>query len=143
MDAVKLRKYAAATQVYTALQTRDLMDYKANPTLAAGDVTIDKDGAGFASIEGGGTFGDFVSVTPAAGIQVKIQPDATAMACKKLTIKIVDQTSPKEWEDTVIIVETYGDANAQHPFDLGTASVAQGADSNVILAKLGTMVEAV
>lgn len=118
----ELRKYGAAAQIDgIPLITRGSLDYKANPTLAAGDVTISKDGGAFASIEGAGTFGDFVSVAPAAGVSVQVKPDATAMTCKTLIIKFVDQTTPKEWEDQLVRVETYGHASAMHVFDLGTA----------------------
>lgn len=117
-----LRKYAAAAQIDgICLITKGEMDYKANPTLAAGDVTISKDGGAFASIEGAGTFGDFVAVAPAAGTSVQLKPDATAMTCKTLVIKLADQTTPKEWEDQLVRVETYGHASAMHVFDLGTA----------------------
>lgn len=121
MGAIQ-RKYGAAAEIDgIPLIALGSMDYKANPTLAAGDVKISKDGGAFASIEGAGTFGDFVAVAPASGTSVQVKPDATAMTCKTLVIRFIDQTSPKEWEDQEVVVETYGHASAMHPFDLGTA----------------------
>jgi hypothetical protein len=109
-----LRKYGSAAQLDgIPLVTRDAADYKANPTLASGDVKISKDGGAFANIEGAGTFGDFVTVSPAGSVSVQVKPDATAMTCKRLTIQFIDQTAPKEWEDQAIIIETYGHADAQ------------------------------
>jgi hypothetical protein len=120
-----LRKYGAAAQIDgIPLITKGAVDFEANPTLAAGDVTISKDGGAFASIEGAGTFGDFVAVAPASSTSVQVRPDATAMTCKTLVIRFIDQTTPKEWEDQEVLIETYGHASAMHPFDLGTALAA-------------------
>lgn len=120
---VILRKYGVAAQIDgIVLITRGAMDYKSNPTLAAGDVQISKDGGAFANIEGAGTFGDFVAVAPASGTSVQVKPAAAALECKTLTIRFVDQTATKEWEDQEVLIETYGNASAMHPFDLATAT---------------------
>jgi len=125
-----LRKYGEAATIdgislitagTTAFNTAGTTDFKANPTLAAGDVTISKDGGNFASIEGAGTFSSFVAVAPAGSTSVQIKPDATAMTCKRLVIRFIDQTGTKEWQDQEVIVETYGHANAMHVMDFDAA----------------------
>jgi hypothetical protein len=44
------------------------------------------------------------------------------MTAARITVYIVDQTNPKAWLDKVLLIETYGHASAQHPFDLATAT---------------------
>lgn len=126
---IYLRKYGeAATIDGITLITRGAQDHQANPTLAAGDVKISKDG---------GALNDLTSlpaVTPAAGTSVQAALSATEMQAKRISMEFIDQTGPKEWEDKKIIIETYGHASAQHPFDLGTASTPQTGDS---FARLG------
>ena len=56
------------------------------------------------------------------------------MQAARIVIKVIDQTDPKLWEDQAIIIDTYGNASAQHAFDLDTASTAQTGDS---FARLG------
>ena len=110
-----LAKYdTACTLQGIPLQSTGTSDLLANPTLASGDVQIDKDGAGFANIEGVGVFGDFVDVYPAADTSVRIRITAAQLQCKTLTIRFIDAAGV-EWEDRVIIVETYGHASSQHP----------------------------
>jgi len=114
-----LRKYGVAAQVDgIPLITRGAVDYKANPTLASGDVQISKDGDAFANIEGVGTFSNFVAVAPASSTSVQVKPDATAMQCKTLVIRFIDQTATKEWEDQEIIIQTFGHASALFTGDL-------------------------
>lgn len=141
-----LRKYGAVAVIDgIPLVTRGAMDYKAAPNLAAGDVKISKDGGAYANIEGAGVFGDFVAVSPAAGVSVQVKPDAAALTCKRLSILFIDQTVPKEWEDQEIIVETYGHASAQIIGNLddtatGTdlATVADYVDTEITAIKTQT-----
>ena len=120
-----LRKYGVAAQIDgIPLITRGAVDYKANPTLAPGDVTISKDGGAFGNIEGAGVFADFVAVAPAAGTSVQVKPDAAALVCKSLVVRFIDQTAPKEWEDQEIIIETFGHASALYTGDINNLDAA-------------------
>jgi len=74
--------------------------FKANPTLAAGDVKISKDGGAFANLA------TLPSVEPAAGISIKVALSATEMTADKVMIAFIDQTDPKEWADASICILT-------------------------------------
>lgn len=73
---------------------------KANPTIAAGDFQISKDGGAFANLA------TLPAVTPASGRAVKISLSATEMTADNVVIQCVDQTSPKEWADLIINIVT-------------------------------------
>lgn len=74
--------------------------FKANPTLAAGDFKIDKDGAGFNNL------GTLPTVSPAAGVAVLVVLTGTEMTADIVTITAIDQTSPKEWADWSVSILT-------------------------------------
>lgn len=74
--------------------------FKANPTLAAGDVQVSKDEGAFANLA------TLPTVAPAAGIQVQVELTSTEMNADKVFIKFVDQTDPKEWADFSICILT-------------------------------------
>ena len=106
------RKYAtAATIDGVPLVTVGSSDYKASPTLAAGDAQISKDGGAFANLA------TLPAVTPAAGRAVRVALSATEATAARCVIQFVDQTAPKEWEDQFVIVETFGHASAQEQID--------------------------
>ena len=67
--------------------------FKANPTLAAGDVTISKDEGAFANLA------VLPTVAPASGRQVEGILSATEMTADKVTVIFRDQTVPPEWSD--------------------------------------------
>lgn len=73
---------------------------RANPTIAAGDFQVSKDGGSFANL------GTLPTVTPASGRAVKITLSATEMNADNVTVQCVDQTSPKEWADFVFCIPT-------------------------------------
>ena len=115
------RKYATAFTIDgVPLITVGSSDYKASPTLAVGDVTISKDGGGFVDLA------TLPVVTPAAGRAVQIVGSATEAPAARLVIQFVDVSSPKEWEDQFVIVETFGHPSAQEALD---RSVNQTGDS--------------
>ena len=74
--------------------------FKANPTLAAGDVTISKDVAAFANLT------TLPSVAPASGRQVACALSITEMTADKVTVIFHDQTVPPEWADLAITILT-------------------------------------
>lgn len=122
--SVFLRKYAAAATVDgIPLITAGSGDIKTTPTLAAGDAKISKDGGALANLD------TLPAETPAGSGLVRISLSATELTAARVVIKLVDQTSPKEWEDQTIIVDTYGNASAQHEFDLDAAASSGGGPS--------------
>ena len=74
--------------------------FKANPTLAAGDVKVDKDGGGLNNL------GTLPSASPAASKLVVVELTATEMNADVVTIIFSDQTSPPEWADLVVSIPT-------------------------------------
>ena len=76
--------------------------FKANPTIAAGDFKVDKDGAGLTSLT------TLPVVEPAGSVLVKISLSATEMNADVVTIVGVDQTATKEWADFVLCIPTTG-----------------------------------
>lgn len=102
-----LAKYGTAlTLDGIPLITKGAMDYKANPTLAAGDVKVSKDGGASANIT------TLPSTAPAGETLVRVSLSATEMQAKMVIITFIDQTASKEWEDQRLIVYTYGNASA-------------------------------
>lgn len=113
-----LGKYNTARHIYIPIVKRGVVDHavSADWTPAAGDVKISKDGAAAANVTnlptaiamGNSTIWDF-SLT------------ATEMSAAQVMVTIADSTT-KAVEDSGFIVETYGNASAQHGFDLATAT---------------------
>lgn len=125
------RKYGAAAILSgIPLITKGGLDYKSNPTLATGDVKISKDDGAFTNIT------TLPTVTPASDTSVKVSLSATEMQAARVVIRFTDQTSPKEWEDQELIIETYGHVSAQNIGDpeLLDASVASRSDFDVTTA---------
>lgn len=73
---------------------------KSNPTIAAGDFKVDKDGAGLNDLA------TLPTVSPAAGPLVLIELSSDEMNADVVTIVCKDQTSPPEWADLVISIPT-------------------------------------
>lgn len=74
--------------------------FKSNPTLASGDVKVDKDGGGLNNLT------TLPTVSPASSVLVLVELSNTEMNADVVTIVFVDQTSPKEWSDLVISIPT-------------------------------------
>ena len=74
--------------------------FKANPTIAAGDWQISKDGGAFANLA------TIPAVTPAAGVAIKIVLSSTEMNADNIVIQGIDQTVPKEWDDYFLNIPT-------------------------------------
>ena len=74
--------------------------FKSSPTIAAGDFQVDKDGGGFANLS------TLPSVSPAGTQAILIELSSTEMNADVVTIRGVDQTTPKEWADIVICIPT-------------------------------------
>lgn len=121
--------YGTSAVVYISLRDWGGQSILTNPTLTAGDVTRSLDGAAFANL------GTLPAVTPANGGSVAVTLTAAELTAKCLVVKFVDQTSPKEWEDFIFRVETYGiPASSFHRY-LGADTLV--ALSNPVTAYLG------
>jgi hypothetical protein len=77
-----------------------LPNARANPTLAAGDVTVFIDGVS------NGNITTLPVVTPAASRWVKYNLTAAEMNGDNIMVQFVDQTSPKEWGDVGVLLQT-------------------------------------
>ena len=107
----ELREYGTATTIYFPLIDRGTLDFESTPvTFAAGDTQFSEDGAAFANTtnnpahEGNGIY--------------SLALTATEMEGANVTVTIIDQTATKLWEDQAIIIETYGDASAEHAVNI-------------------------
>lgn len=78
----------------------DSKSFKANPTIAAGDFKVDKDGGGLNNLS------TLPSVDPAGSIWVKITLSATEMNADVVSIQCIDQTATKEWSDLAVCIPT-------------------------------------
>lgn len=74
--------------------------YKANPTIAAGDFKVAKNGGALANLN------TLPSVSPASSIWVMITLSATEMTTDNVSVQAIDQTSPKEWADFAVNIVT-------------------------------------
>jgi hypothetical protein len=87
--------------LYVALiDAADAKSFKANPTIAAGDWKISKDGGALANLA------TLPAVTPASSIWVKIELSATEMTADNVSIQGIDQTATKEWTDFALSIPT-------------------------------------
>jgi hypothetical protein len=108
-----LRKYATATIVDFALYKLDGTGLKVDAASATHDIKIMKDEGNEADT----TADAFVD----EGQGYSLALTATEMTAARIVIYIVDQGT-QVWLDKCLIIETYGNASAQHAFDLATAT---------------------
>lgn len=111
-------KKATAFTFYTALTSQaDTKLFQANPTLAAGDVKISKDGGAVANPD---TLPD---AEPDAGYAIRVQLTATEMDADNVVIYFHDAAGA-EWCDQLIVIQTdlatIGEIEAQTD-DIGAA----------------------
>lgn len=74
--------------------------FAVDPTLAAGDVKVSKDGGALANIT------TLPSASPAGSVNVAVALSATEMTADKVTVIFRDQTSPPAWADYVLTIIT-------------------------------------
>jgi hypothetical protein len=74
--------------------------FKVNPTIAAGDFKVDKDGAGLTNLA------TLPTVSPAGSVLVLIELSADEMNADVVTLVAIDQTSPKQWCDFAVSIPT-------------------------------------
>jgi hypothetical protein len=87
--------------IYVALADMNAPgSFDVNPTIAAGDFKVSKDGGSLTNLTTTPT------VEPASSVMVKISLSATEMTAGNVTIVGIDQTSPKEWADFILSIPT-------------------------------------
>lgn len=110
-----LRKYGVETIIHFHLFEVDGVDLRTDAAHAKGDTIIMKNEGAEANTSNG-----FVD----EGLGYSITLDSGEMTTARIVVYVIDQ-STKQWLDTVINIETYGNASAQHAFDLDTAMASQ------------------
>jgi hypothetical protein len=75
-------------------------NFRSNPTIAAGDFQISKDGGSFANLA------TLPVVEPASSHMVLIALSSTEMNADSVVVRGIDQTAPKEWADFVLSIPT-------------------------------------
>jgi hypothetical protein len=132
MAASYLRKYGTGTgaDIYINIPKAGSANHavSADWTPAAGDVKVSKDGAAAANI---GTLPTAIAMGNST-IWKFVFTDAELQAA--FVSVTVSDSATKAVDDTGFSIETYGNASAQHAFDLDTASTAQTGDA---YARLG------
>ena len=121
----ELGKYNQAKTITFDLVAPDGVDLITNATFAAGDVVLMSDE---------GAEANTTNLPTDEGTGYSLVLTAAEMSMARGRVYIIDQTGTKVWLDKSIGIETYGDPNAEHAFDLDTASTAQTGDS---FARLG------
>lgn len=126
MQGIHLRKYGVEAKIPFCLYEVDGVDLRVDAADGGTDCALTKD-------EGAETTCDNDFVDEGSGYSITLT--ATEMEAARISVYIIDSAT-KVWLDEVLVIETYGNASAQHAFDLDTASVAQGADNNTILSSI-------
>src|SRR3990172_7651086 len=114
----ELRKYGVAATILFPLVTRGAVDFQTSITFVAGDVKIIKD-------EGAAANTTNLSVHEGNGVY-SLALTATEMQAARIAITLID-TATKVWEDQAVLIETYGNASAQHELDLDLAALTVAA----------------
>jgi len=107
------RKYGESATLDFSLISADGTGLETAASFAAGDLVIMKD-------EGAETNTSNLPTDEGTGYSLVLT--ATEMQAARSTVYIVDQTATKVWRDAFLITESYGNASAQHAFDLDTAT---------------------
>lgn len=113
-----LSKYGEARHIYIPVIKRGVVDFAvgADWTPAAGDVKISKDGGAAANVTNLPS-----AITMGNTAMWDFSLTATEMQAAQVMVTVADAAT-KVVEDTQFDIETYGNASAQHAFDLDTAA---------------------
>lgn len=127
-----LGKYNQTKTVSFRLFQVDGVDFEPAASFAAGDIKIMKDE---------GVEANTANLPTDEGQGYSLVLTAAEMSAARIVLYVVDQTATKVWLDSSIAIETYGNASAEHAFDLDTASTAQTADHTAGIADIPTVAE--
>jgi hypothetical protein len=92
-------KRATELIFYMGLVSQSTGQFQTNPTLAAGDVKVSKDGGALANLT------TLPAVTPAASKMVKVTISSTEMTADNVTLVFSDAAGA-EWDDVIINIQT-------------------------------------
>jgi len=112
MQGPYLRKYGVSTTINFHVYDVDGIDLNETATIGTADIDIMKDQ---------GAEAPSTNAATDEGRGYSLVLTATEMQAAVVTLYIVD-TATKVWLDEVITIETYGNASAQHAFDLDDAN---------------------
>lgn len=129
---VFLRKYGAAARVLFHLFEVDGVDFRVDAVCTSTDCVINKDEA---SAEN--TVNKFVDI--GKGYYQEYSP--TEMTCARALVSIADAAT-KAWLDMGFVIETYGNASAQHAMDFDTPVPAMRGTDSGLLATAGAAIKA-
>jgi hypothetical protein len=109
-----LSKYGVARHIYIPAVKRAVVDFavSADWTPAAGDVKISKDGGAAANVTNLPT-----AITMGNTAMWDFSITATEMQAAQVMVTVADSAT-KAVEDTMFVIETYGNASGQHAVDL-------------------------
>ena len=93
------KKGVAYVDYITLIDTLDPSKFKANPTIAAGDFQISKDGGAFVNLA------TLPVVTPAGSRTVKLSLSATEMDANNINVQAID-VAGDEWGEVIISYNT-------------------------------------
>lgn len=118
---VILAKYQTALTIQFPLFTAGTRNFATSSdwTPATGDVKQSIDGQNVVN-----TTNLPVAVGGAGSALWSLTLTAGELTGQRLTVQLVDSAT-KAIDDNALIIETYGNASAQHPFDLGTGFLTQ------------------
>ena len=107
-----LRKYGTATTVdFELYDSNSPHTFFVSAVSASGDCKIMKDEGDEATVDT-----NFVD----RGQGYSIALSQTEMTATRIALYIADLSTPKLWMDRYIAIDTYGNASAEHPFDLAS-----------------------
>lgn len=84
---------------YIGLVSQSTGQFQVNPTIAAGDFKVSKDGGAFANLA------TLPAVTPAGGRAVKVTLSSTEMGADNLVFQGVDAAG-SEWDEVIVNIQT-------------------------------------
>jgi len=108
-----LRKYGVQTTIPFTVYEVDGINLREDATIGTADIDIQKDEGAEAPVSNESTD---------EGRGYSIVLTATEMQAARIVLYVVD-TATKVWLDKEIHIETYGNASAQHAFDLDSNNV--------------------
>jgi len=124
------REYAVSDTIYFPLIDATTGDFFTGTAPVAGDVRVSKDGGTNSNAT------NFPTIIPTSSGIWKIVLTATELTAKVISLWIVDATATKLWKDQCIIIDTYGNASAQHLLNLNEAM--RGTDNAALATDLAT-----
>lgn len=123
METRPPQKYNQAYTLNFSLFEIDGVDLRIDATFATGDIVIMKDE---------GAEANTTNLPTDEGTGYSLVLTATEMSAARIVLYLIDQTATKVWLDIAIGIETYGNASAQHEFDLDTAQETLAAIADAI-----------